>query len=132
MPDVARGLPWIVAGTLILASITKASAQEGYSLDDFTVDTAQDLLDVCTLDAGHPHHWEAQAFCYGYFHGGADFHRALSSGPNFQPIACPTDDVTIRGAVAAFVAYARAHPEYLSDRPMDVAFRAVSEKWPCP
>jgi hypothetical protein len=132
MPGTARTLPLIVAGALFLASGASAPAQEGYSLDDFTVDTAQDLLDVCTLEEGHPHYWEAQAFCYGYFHGGAGFHRALSSGPNYRPIACPSDEVTIRDAVDAFVVYARAHPEYLSERPMDVAFRAVSEEWPCP
>jgi hypothetical protein len=132
MPETARTLPLIVAGALFLASVAGASAQEGYSLDDFTVNTGQDLLDVCALEEGHPHYWEAQAFCYGYFHGGADFHQALSSGPNFQPIACPSGEVTVRDAVDAFVAYARAHPESLSEPPMDAAFRAVSEKWPCP
>jgi hypothetical protein len=48
-----------------------------------------------------------------------------------QPIACPTDEVTVRDAVDALIAYARALLEYLSERPMDVVFRAVSERWSC-
>jgi hypothetical protein len=125
----------VVAAALVLALAAVAPAEaaddEGFALDDFQVETAQNLLDICTLDRSHPNYWEAKAFCYGYFQGGADFHQALASGPNFQPIVCPTDDVTVRDAVDAFVAYARAHPESLSERPMDVVFRAVSEKWPC-
>jgi hypothetical protein len=58
--------------------------------------------------------------------------RPLSSGPDFQPIACPTDELTVRDAIAALIAYARAHPEYLSERPTEVVFRAVSERWSCP
>lgn len=124
-----------IVAVALIAAVAAASpaeaADEGFGIDDFQVETAQDLLDICTLDQSHPSHWAAWAFCYGYFQGGADFHHALSSGPNFQPIACPTGDATVRDAVDAFVAYARAHPESLSERPMDVAFRAVSEKWPC-
>jgi Rap1a immunity proteins len=125
----------IVATALVMAvaaaPLAEAADDEGFTLDDFQVETAQDLLDICTLDQSHPSHWAAWAFCYGYFQGGADFHHALSSGPNFQPIACPTDQATVRDAVDAFVTYARANPEDLSERPMDVVFRAVSEKWPC-
>jgi Rap1a immunity proteins len=131
MPEAVRTLPSIVAGVLFLAASTAPSAQEGYSLDDYNVDTAQDLLDVCTVQQGDQSYWEAEAFCYGYFQGGADFHQALTSGPGGKPLVCPPPDVKIRDAVAVFVTYARAHPESLDRAPMDVAFRAVSEKWPC-
>ena len=130
-PAAARVVPVALAIAVAAAPLAEAADDEGFDLDDFQVASAQDLLDICTLDQSHPNHWEAKAFCYGYFQGGTDFHHALSSGPNFQPIACPTGDATIRDAVDAFVAYARAHPEILSERPMDAAFRAVSEKWPC-
>lgn len=121
----------MLAAELALAPPAQAAGEPGFSLDDFQVETTQDLLDICTLERGHPSHFEAQAFCYGYFQGGADFHQALAAGPEFQPIACPTSEVTVRDVVATFVAYARAHPEYLDERPMDTAFRAVSAEWPC-
>jgi hypothetical protein len=131
MPEAGRPLPLIVAGALLLASVANATAQEGYSLEDFDVESGQDLLDVCTLDESHPHHWEAQAFCFGYFRGGAAFHRA-SIGQGHNPIVCPPADATVSDAVEQFVTYARAHPEYLDEAPMDLVFRAVIEAWPCP
>ena len=132
MPQATRALPLITAGALLLASVVDAPAQEGFALDDFSVGTGQDLLDVCTLDRGHVSHWEARAFCYGYFQGGADFHQALVSGERHDPIACPPAGATVRDAVQHFVDYARAHPEYLNEAPMDLVFRAVSEAWSCP
>jgi hypothetical protein len=116
---------------LIATAPLEAADSQGFGLDDFEVNSAQDLLDICTLDPDAASYWEAQAYCFGYFRGGADFHRALAAGPGFEPIACPEPGVTIRDAVAAFVDYARAHPEQLSEPPMDVAFHAVSERWPC-
>ena len=132
MPEATRPLPLIVAGALLLASVAGAAAQQGFSLDDFDVDDGGDLLDICTLDESHINHWEAQSFCYGYFQGGADFHRALVSGEQHGPITCPPADATIRDGVRVFVDYARAHPEYQGEAAMDLVFRAVIEEWPCP
>jgi hypothetical protein len=39
--------------------------------------------------------------------------------------------VTRNDVVEAFVIYAQAHPEHLQERPMDTAFRAVADRWPC-
>jgi hypothetical protein len=124
-----------VALAAALASAVPASAAEpskGFGLDDFDLRTTQDLLDICTLDKSSPSHFEAEAYCYGYFKGGADFHRALTSGSKYPPIACPGPGVTVRDGVAVFVDYARSHPQYLTEAPMDTVFRAVIAKWPCP
>ena len=107
----------IVAAALAVgvaaAPLAGAAEDQGFALDDFQVATAQALLDICTLDPSHPNHWEAMAFCYGYFQGGVDFQHALASGPDFQPMVCPSAEVMVRDAVDAFVAFARAHPESL-------------------
>ena len=132
MTQATRTLPLIAAGALLLASATSVFAQQGFTLDDFSVDRGQDLLDICTVGEDQPSYWEAQAFCYGYFQGGADFHQAQVSGPEVSPLVCPPADVTIRDAVTVFVDYARAHPEYQGEAPMDLVFRAVTEEWPCP
>jgi hypothetical protein len=118
---------WLVS----VAPLAAANSQ-GFGLDDFELRTAQDLLDICTLDQSHASFWAAQAFCFGYFRGGADFQRALTAGPGFQRIACAEPGTKIRDAVAVFIDYARAHPEELTKAPMDVVFHAVAERWPCP
>jgi hypothetical protein len=121
-----------LATALASAAPAEAAASQGFGLDDFDLRSTQDLLDICTLDKSSPSRFEAEAFCYGYFKGGADFHAALTTRSKYPPIACPAPDVTVRDVVAVFVAYARAHPEYLAERPMDTAFRAVIDMWPCP
>jgi hypothetical protein len=128
---------WPAALGIALASVAlgpapvAVAASEGFAHEDFQVATAQNLFDICTLDQSHPDYWTARAFCYGYFQGGTDFHEAMAPVPNFQPIACPEGAATVRDAVEAFVDYGRAHPEDLSEAPMDVMFRAVGEQWPC-
>jgi hypothetical protein len=117
---------------LVSSGPLEAADSQGFGLEDFKLKTGQDLLEICSLDQGNASYWEAQAFCFGYFRGGADFQRALVAGPGFRPIACPAAGATVRDGVAVFVAYARAHPDQLTKPPMDVVFRAVSERWPCP
>ena len=126
------GIAAAVMGAVTLMLAGSASAQKAeLELGDFQVDTTADLLDICTADPSHENFWEAQAYCLGYLRGGYDFHQALVSGPKFQPMACPTEGVTVRDAVDVFVAHARANPDRLDERPMNTVFRAVSERWPC-
>ena len=46
-------------------------------------------------------------------------------------MVCPPPEATNEMAVATFVAFANANPQYLSEPAMDVLFRAVMAKWPC-
>jgi Rap1a immunity proteins len=117
---------------LALAPWTSWAQTDGYTLEDYQLGTSGDLLDLCTVDASHPQYWEARAFCLGYFTGGIHLHDTLAASPNFQRIACAPADTTRNQVVAAFVAYAQAHPEYLEEKPMDTVFRAVNDEWPCP
>ena len=121
----------LTVGLVSIAPLEAVDDEHGFGLDDFKLVTGQDLLDICTVAEDADSYWEAQAFCFGYFRGGADFHRALATGPRYEPIICPGTGTTIRDAVAAFVDYGRAHPEQLTEPPMDVVFRAVTERWPC-
>jgi hypothetical protein len=40
-------------------------------------------------------------------------------------------EVTRNEAVALFVAWVKAHPQYLKDFPVETEFRFLTEKWPC-
>jgi hypothetical protein len=116
---------------LVLAPWAASAQTDGYTLDDYQLRTSGDLLDICSLDSSSPSYWEARGFCLGFFAGGIHLHDALASSEDFPRLACPTGQVTRNDVVAVFVDYARAHPEYLSERPMDTVFRAVSDEWPC-
>lgn len=121
----------IVAAMLVVAPPAGAASHDGFTLDDFELQNTKSLLDICTLEEAHESYWEAASFCIGFFQGGVHYHRALANGPNFEPIACPTEEVTLRQLVSVFIAYARANPIYSDEPPMDSVFRAVADQWPC-
>jgi hypothetical protein len=114
-----------------MTSRADAADTDGYALSDFQLDTAADLIDICTLDAAHPHYPAAHSFCLGYFAGGQHYHRAVTRGPGLPPIACPDPGVTRDEAVDVFVVYMRANPQFLQEPPMEAVFRAAAAKWPC-
>lgn len=121
---VAAGLGFATTGA-------QAADSAKYGLDDYTLNSAKDLYDLCTLPASHPDHAVAQAFCVGFFEGGIRLHDTLAKADDFPEIACAPDTATRKEVVDVFVAFAKANPQYHSEAPMDAVFRAVVNKWPC-
>jgi len=126
------GVAVLTAGLLVsgqLCAQTKLS--DGYTLEDFSLRTAADLVDICTLDQSHPDHVAARAFCYGFFEGGTHYDNAISASPTYKKISCSPPETTRTEAVKVFVAYVRANPQYASKTPIDTIFRSLVAKWPC-
>ena len=118
---------WLVSGQLWAQ--TKLS--DGYTLEDFNLRTAADLVDICTLEQSHPDYMAARAFCYGFFEGGAHYDNAISTSPTYKKIVCNPPEATRTEAVEVFVTYVRANPQYAAKAPIDTIFRALVAKWPC-
>lgn len=118
---------WLASGNLHADTRTS----EGYSLEDFRLRTAADLVDVCTLETGHSDHAIALAFCYGFFEGGTHYDDAISGSEWYEDIVCNPPEVTRTQAVNVFVQYLEANPQYGSEPPIDAIFRALVAKWPC-
>lgn len=128
-----------IAGAVVLGAGLLVSGQpgaettlsDGYTLEDFHLRTAADLVDICTLGEDHPDHMAARAFCYGFFEGGAHYDDAISTSPTYKKIVCDPPGTARTEAVDVFVTYMRANPQYASDAPIDTIFRALVAKWPC-
>ena len=118
---------WLVSGQLWAQ--TKLS--DGYTLEDFNLHTAANLVDICTLGQSHPDHMAARAFCYGFFEGGIHYDEALSGSPTHKKIVCDPPGTTRTDVVEVFVSYVQANPRYASETPIDTIFRALIAKWPC-
>ena len=118
---------WLVSGNL------QADTNKGgdYSLEDFDLDNADDLLDVCTLESGHPDHAIAMAFCFGFFEGATHYDDALADSAMASDIVCNPAGLTRTQAVATFVQYMKANPQYGVEPPIDAVFRALVAEWPC-
>jgi hypothetical protein len=125
--------------TLVLAALAASSlgthadtlSSDGYSIEDFKLRSATDLVDVCTIETSHPDHAIATAFCYGFFEGAARYDDAISGTEWYVDIVCTPADANRSQAVAVFVEHMGANPQHGSDTPIDAVFRALSAQWPC-
>jgi Rap1a immunity proteins len=126
------------AAVLALGPWTPGSgaAQETTSaadLNDFKLETARQLADLCAVDEGDPLYTEASMFCYGVLEGIAQYHEAIARGPEGERIVCPEEAVTRDEYVQTFLDWAEAHPDVASSAPpADSVIAAALERWgPC-
>lgn len=101
------------------------------SLEDFSLKTGSDLVDLCAVPDNDPLYSEAKSFCFGFFSGAMHFHRALVRGPDIDPLVCPGRPVSRAEAIAVFLDWAKANPDYLNEDAIQAAMRAAVEEWPC-
>ena len=124
----------LAASAMLALWPLQAGAQDAGTADlgDFAVDTAQDLVDLCSVDESSSLYVDALQFCYGFFEGMAHYHDRLSSGPEIEPIVCPTGQVTRQDIVDMYLSFAQSNPEFLDEDPADNVIRAAIDSWPCP
>jgi Rap1a immunity proteins len=100
--------------------------------EDFEVKTTRNLINLCTVSASDPRAEQAIHFCHGYLVGAYHYYLAESEDPREPRLVCiPEKAVTRNEAIAMFVEWAKAHPQYMNERPVDTEFRFLNEKWPC-
>lgn len=103
------------------------------SKEDFLVKTTGDLIDLCTTGQDDPLYTAAVNFCHGYLVGAFHYYQASVSGKGTKPFVCFPDPPPSRNeAIADFIAWAQAHPQYKDELPVETEFRFLTEKWPCP
>jgi Rap1a immunity proteins len=123
----------LAAWALLVLSPLQAGAQDAGTADqgDFAVETAQDLVDLCSADRSSPLYAEAIQFCAGFFEGMKHYHDRMSAGPDVEPIVCSPGNVTLKDAIDKYVGFARANPQMLNEDPADNVVRWAMAEWPC-
>jgi hypothetical protein len=100
--------------------------------EDFEARTTRDLLSLCTVSSDAARHQEAIHFCHGYLVGAFDYHIAATAAGEEKRLVCmPSPPPSRNRAVGMFVDWARAHPEYMDEKPVETEFRFLIETWPC-
>ena len=122
--------------TLILLLLGAALAVPGIAGavtdGDFEVKTTRNLLNLCTVSASDARSKEALHFCHGFLVGAYQYYLATLAGPNAKPLVCPPDPPPTRNAaIAAFIGWAQAHPQYTNEAPVETEFRFLTETYPC-
>jgi len=99
---------------------------------DFVAETTEDLLNLCTASPDNPLYHQAINFCHGYLVGAYQYYEAVSAGPKGIDLVCFSNPEPSRNeAIDMFIEWAKAHPQYWAEKPVETEFRFLMEKWPC-
>ena len=105
---------------------------EAVTRDDFTMQTAQDLVDVCSVKPGEPNYEGALGFCYGFEEGAVQYYMTLAgSSPKDAYVCLPQPPPSRSDVIQWFLAWGRENSRYMTERPVDVFFRFLEATWPC-
>lgn len=100
--------------------------------DNFLVRTTDDLVQLCSPGASDDLRIQAIHFCEGFVVGADQYYVAERAGTNAPRLFCaPTPSPSRDEVVRMFVDWARANPQYSSDRPADLLVRFGAATWPC-
>lgn len=117
--------------TLTLMLVLASGARAAVGDEDFQAKTTRNLINLCTVDESDPEAVAAVHFCHGFLVGAYRYHQA-SSGPGNPPLVCfPENPPSRDDAIEMFVQWALAHPQYMTERPVETEFRFLIETWPC-
>lgn len=122
------GLIYVLLATIVVAP----GVAQAVTAEDFQVRTTKELIDLCTVSANDVLVKESIHFCHGYLLGAFHYYLAQASGPEGQRLVCfPTPAPTRNEAITMFVEWAKVHPQYMDEAPVETEFRFLTEKWPC-
>jgi hypothetical protein len=121
-----------VFAALAAAALLPVLSNAAPTVEDFDLRTAEDLVDLCAVPDGDPMVEAARGFCYGFLSGAGSYHRSVNAGKKAHPLFClPEQRMSRAEGSKLFVDWARAHPQYLSEAPVDALVRFAVATWPC-
>ncbi len=114
------------------AVLFSSSANAEVTEEDFIAKTTQNLINLCTASPSDKNYQKAIHFCQGYLVGAVHFHLSETDNkPQYRLFCFPEPRPTRNKAIDQFITWAKQHPEYLNDLPVDTEFRFLTETWPC-
>ena len=116
----------------LLLTLPALAVAGAVSEKDFEVGSTQELMNLCTASPDDPLFHQAVNFCHGYLVGAYKFYEAEHSGPKAVKLVCmPASPPTRNQAIKMFIDWVKAHPEHLTEKPVESEFRFMMETWPC-
>lgn len=122
----------IAAATLLAALLAAAGPARAQEPPPPPLDTTADLLSYCDGSAIDDAEVERdRTFCEGFIAGTGLFYIELVNAKRIKPLACAEPVPTLQQARDAFVAWGRANPQRLREKPIDGFWRAMQATYPC-
>lgn len=121
---------WV--GVLIVAFLLMPGLVQAVTEKEFEVKTTQDLINLCTASPDDPMRDKAIHFCHGFLVGAFQYYSAENAGPEGKRLVCFPDPAPSRNdAIRMFIEWAKAHPQFMGEKPVETEFRFLMETWPC-
>jgi hypothetical protein len=121
-----------LAPLLLFASFVTGAAKANVTDEDFVAKKTQNLLNLCTTSQQDPLYREAIHFCHGYLVGAYHYYQAQTADKQELKLFCPPEPKPSRNdTLAMFISWAKQHPQYMYETPVETEFRFFTEKWPC-
>lgn len=112
------------------AALALSAAVHAQKPDHYQLRHTADLVTVCSMPPSSSEHATAVAFCHGVLAGAWGYYVASTAPPERE--ICPADTALTRAKVAeAFVAWAKARPQYMQANAVDTLFRFAAQAYPC-
>ena len=110
--------------------LTLVGAAHAVQPDAYRVRTTAELVRVCSAQPSEPDQATAIAFCHGVLAGAYGYYAAVTPAADW--FVCLPDPAPTRSKVANdFVAWAKAHPQFMEQGAIDTLFRYGAETFPC-
>jgi hypothetical protein len=124
IPCLALAFGFAAASSARAAPVTR---------DDFLVNSAANLVSLCTASQSDPMFTPAMNFCHGFVTGTYRVIEAEEAATKRkQKMFClPENKPTRDQAIAAFVPWASARPKTLGGTPTDAIAEYLSSQYPC-
>ena len=124
-------MPALVVASFLFPSLAGAAVTD----EDFVLATTQNLVNLCSVSPSDPRAKEAIQMCEGYMVGAFHFYLATNSGKgdrgDMRLVCMPNPPPSRNEAVAMFVEWAKANPQYMKEPAVESEFRFLNAKWPC-
>jgi hypothetical protein len=115
----------ILAAALMTSGMVVAADSSTFDLRD-----TGDLVRACSVPPKHVLYRNATGFCHGVLTGAYRYYQATVSAED-RFVCTPNPPPTRAKVMNDFVTWAKSHPQYMKDPPIDTLFRYLAEAYPC-
>jgi hypothetical protein len=118
-------------GNVLLALAAFAAPAAAVEPINFEVRNNADLVALCSTAPTDPNYVAAIHFCHGVAVGVVRYYEALNEGKTIRQLFCFPEGLTRNQAIAQYVSYSKAHPEYDTSSIGDVMTKFLVDSYPC-
>lgn len=101
---------------------------------NFSFDTTEDLVRICSAEASDPAFTASQVACTAFIEATVQYHDAVSNRKQLKRLICYPQGATIADGRAAFLAWAQKNAgdaKRMAEQPVVGLVRALAKAYPC-